>query len=72
VTGKPNAITDGTRAFYEQAVRLAATEMPGTPWPAYDDLTGEQLKLWTLVFAATAEVSVRMTDALMSLGIDAS
>jgi len=68
---KPNtAIVDGARAFYDSAGRLAAKELPDVAWPAFDGLTKERLSAWMLAYSATIEVSVRMTDALLSLGVD--
>jgi hypothetical protein len=69
-SAKPTAITDGVRAFYEQAGQLTVTQLPDVVWPAFEDLDGNQLRAWMLAFASTAEVSVRMAEAMLVLGID--
>lgn len=62
---EPNtAVIDGVRGFYAVYVGIAAKEMPDTTWPAFDELTTDQLRAWMLAYAATCELSVRIADAM--------
>jgi hypothetical protein len=64
-------VGSGCRAYYERAIAETAKIHPSTAanMPAWDDLTGEQVRAWMLAFAATAEVAVRTADAFLSIGV---
>lgn len=68
----PNtSILDGVRGYYDQFVKLSIAENPTADWmPAFDALTAEQARAWMLAYASNIELSVRIADALISIGGD--
>lgn len=67
-----NSIIDGVRGYYEAAARLAVKEMPDAGrWPSFADLDADQLRAWMLAYASNIELGVRITEAMLGLGIDA-
>lgn len=65
-----NAVVEGAHAFDEQSIAVVAVENPGFVGPGFDDLTQAQYRSWLLAFAATAECTVRVSEALISIGVD--
>lgn len=65
------SIIDGVRGYYEASARLAAKDMPDWPWPSFADLDSDQLRAWMLAYASNIELGVRITEAMLSLGLDA-
>ena len=72
-TPEPNtSLIDGTRSYYEQFVKAAAVDQPDRPMPAFDDLTSDQARAWMLAYAANIDLAVRISDAVLTLGMEAS
>lgn len=66
---KPNPVGDGVRAFYEFSRAKAATELPSWTWPEFDNLSSKQFSTWALAYASTTETAVRMSAAMLSIGL---
>lgn len=72
MTAPPNEYSDSIRAFYASTVKHITKDMPDTDLPAWDDLSREQLLAVMLAYAASVEVSGRMLQMFVSLGVDPS
>lgn len=54
--------TGGLSEWY--AIVIAESAKQGMPAPAWDTLSGGQVRAWTLAYASQLEMAVRMVDAI--------